>query len=265
MRISSEAIRTSACLLLSAILAGTCQAEMRIASLNLEKKYGPKLIAEIGNEPNLRAADILLLQEVVDAPQAHVADEVAAALGMHAVFAPAFRLNGQFEEGLAILSRYPLGEKTVTGLPHNQLHFHTRVRIVLTAATESPLGPVGIVNTHLDNRINASAKRRQLDLVWETAGKYPGACIIGGDFNTANFFWISHLLPVPGAQSLNRLLRAGMARHGFTTPLGKGRGTLHFLGLKLDWIYLRGLTAKSSGVTPIGFSDHNSVWVLAGP
>jgi endonuclease/exonuclease/phosphatase (EEP) superfamily protein YafD len=52
-----------------------------------------------------------------------------------------------------------------------------------------------------------------------------------------------------------------MARRGFTTPLGKGGGTLHFLELKLDWIYLRGLTANSSGVTAVFFSDHNSVWV----
>ena len=255
MRISSLA-----CLLLSVWFSGTCRAEMRIASLNLEKKYGPKLVAEIGNEPDLRAADILLFQEIVDGPESHVAEQVAAALGMHAVFAPAFRLNGRFEEGLAILSRYPLADKTVTGLPHNSLHFHTRIRVVLAATAETPLGPVRIVNTHLDNRINAAAKRRQLDGVWETADKYHGACIIGGDFNSANFFWISHLLPIPGVQSLNRLLREGMARRGFTTPLGKG-GTLHFMGLKLDWIYLRGLTANSSGVTPISFSDHNSVWV----
>ena len=56
-----------------------------------------------------------------------------------------------------------------------------------------------------------------------------------------------------------------MQRHGFRTPLGSGPGSLHFLGLKLDWIYLRGLRALGSGVTPISFSDHNSVWVLAGP
>ncbi len=234
---------------------------MRIASLNLEKKYGPKLVAEITSEPDLRAADILLLQEVVDGPQSHVASEVATALGLHQVFAPAFRLNAQFEEGLAILSRYPLGAKTVTGLPDNKLHFHTRIRIVLTATTESPSGPVCIVNTHLDNRINAAAKRRQLDVVWETAGKYAGPCIIGGDFNSGNFFWITHLLPIPGVQSLNALVRTGMARQGFQTPLGTAPGTLHFMGLKLDWIYLRGLTANSSGVTPIFFSDHNSVWV----
>jgi hypothetical protein len=84
-------MRISNCLLLSAMLAGTCRAEMRIASLNLEKKYGPKLVAEVGNEPDLRAADILLLQEIVDGPQSHVAAEIAAALGMHEVFAPAFR------------------------------------------------------------------------------------------------------------------------------------------------------------------------------
>jgi endonuclease/exonuclease/phosphatase family metal-dependent hydrolase len=170
-------------------------------------------VAAIASEPDVWAADILLLQEVVDGPQSHGASEVAAALGMHEVFAPAFRLNGQFEEGLAILSRYPLAEKAVTRLPNNRLHFHTRIRIVLAATAQSPSGPLRVVNTHLDNRINAAAKRRQLDGVWETADQYTGACIVGGDFNTANFFWISHLLPVPGVQSLNGLLRKGIGRH----------------------------------------------------
>jgi endonuclease/exonuclease/phosphatase family metal-dependent hydrolase len=202
-------MRTSNSLLLFAMLAGTSGAEMRIASLNLEKKYGSKLVAEIRKEPDLRAADTLLLQEI-------------------AVFAPAFRLNRQFEEGLAILSRYPLSDKAATGLPHNSLHFHTRIRIVLAATGETPFGPLRIVNTHLDNRLNAGAKRKQLDLVWETADKSPGACIIGDDFNTANFFWISHLLPIPGVQSLNGLLRAERRGTVSARLLEKGRARCIF-------------------------------------
>jgi endonuclease/exonuclease/phosphatase family metal-dependent hydrolase len=236
---------------------------MRIASLNIAKKYGPQLVEEIARQPDLGAADILLLQEVVDGPSFHVAAEVAKALGLNVVFQPAFRLNAQFEEGIAILSRYPLGAPTVVPLPHNKLHFHTRIRIVLATTAESPSGPLRIVTTHLDNRINAPEKRAQIAGIWKATDGTTGPCIIGGDFNTGNFYWISHLLPIPGVQSLRHTLNAEMERQGFRTPLGSGPGTLHFMGLKLDWIYLRGLSARGSGVTPIPFSDHNSVWAIA--
>ena len=66
-------------------------------------------------------------------------------------------------------------------------------------------------------------------------------------------------------QSLRGVVNRYMTRHGFSTPLGSGPGTLHFLGLKLDWIYLRVLSAVDSGLTPISFSDHNCVWVTVRP
>jgi endonuclease/exonuclease/phosphatase (EEP) superfamily protein YafD len=235
--------------------------QKRVASSNIAKRYGPKVLAEIENQPDLRKADVLLLQEVVDGSTSHMASEVAKALGLNAVFEPAFQLNGEFMEGLAILSRYPTGPATVAPLAPNKLHFHTRKRIAMAVTAQSPGGAVRIVNTHLDNRINRSAKREQLREVQQLLTGYDGPCIIGGDFNSANFLWISHLLPIPGVQSLRAVTNQEMEAHGFTTPLGSGPGTEHFLGLKLDWIYLRGLTAHESGVTPIAFSDHNSVWV----
>jgi endonuclease/exonuclease/phosphatase (EEP) superfamily protein YafD len=243
------------------ICCGAGHAQMRIASLNIEKKYGPKVLAEIGAQADLRKADVLLLQEVVDGPQSHMAFEVGAVLGLNAVFEPAFQLNREFMEGIAILSRYPIGPASVAPLSHNGVHFHTRKRIVMAVTAQSPTGPVRLVNTHLDNRINREAKREQLREIREFLSGYDGPCILGGDFNSANFFWISHLLPIPGMQSLRAVTNQEMNPLGFTTPLGAGPGTEHFLGLKLDWIYLRGLTANGSGVTPITFSDHNSVWV----
>lgn len=240
-------------------------AEMRIASLNIDKKHGPQLVADILKQPDLRAADVLLLQEVVDGPEFHVAAQVASAMGLHFVFEPAFRLNRRFEEGLAILSRYPLTDKAVARLSHNSLHFHTRIRIALAATIASPSGPVRLVDVHLDNRINAPEKRQQLADMWVLPDKFTGPCVIGGDFNTGNFYWISHFFTIPGVQSLNRMVAGEMKRHGFTTPLGSGPGTHHFMGMKLDWIYLRGLAARASGVTPIRFSDHNSVWVVVSP
>lgn len=243
------------------LCASAGHAEIRIASLNIEKKYGPKVLSEIGAQADLRKADALLLQEVVDGPQSHMASEIAKTLGLNAVFEPAFQLNGQFMEGLAILSRYPIGPATVASLSHNEIHFHTRKRIVMVVTAQGPAGPVRIVNTHLDNRINRASKRAQLREIQQFLAGYGGPCILGGDFNSANFLWISHFLPIPGVQSLRAVTNQEMEPHGFTTPLGSGPGTEHFLGLKLDWIYLRGLNSLDSGVTPIAFSDHNSVWV----
>jgi endonuclease/exonuclease/phosphatase family metal-dependent hydrolase len=234
---------------------------MRIASLNIAKQYGPKLLKKIVEQPDLRRADVLLLQEVVDSPENHIAAEVASALGFQVLFAPAFQLNPKFKEGLAILSRYPLRDSQVIHMPVNDLHFHTRIRIGLAATVESPTGPVRIVDTHLDDRINNGAKRRQLAQIWPDVAQFTGPCIIGGDFNVGNFLWISHLLPIPGFQSQRAMLNREMAAHGFKTPFGGGPATFHLFGLKLDWIYLRGINAIGSGVIPIDFSDHNSVWV----
>jgi endonuclease/exonuclease/phosphatase (EEP) superfamily protein YafD len=247
--------------LVALLFCGAVEAEMRVASLNIAKEYGPRVLVEIGKEPDLRKADVILLQEVVDGSQSHMASEIAALFGLNVAFEPAFQLNRQFMEGLAILSRYPIGPATVARLAPNKLHFHTRKRIVMAVTAQTPNGPVRIVNTHLDNRINRDAKREQLREIQQFLAGYDGPCILGGDFNSANFLWISHFLPIPGVQSLRAVTNQEMQAYGFTTPLGNGPGTLHFLGLKLDWIYLRGLNALDSGVTPIAFSDHNSVWV----
>jgi endonuclease/exonuclease/phosphatase family metal-dependent hydrolase len=245
----------------SLLCACAAQAEMRIMSLNIAGKHGATFLEAIGNQPDLRNADVLMLQEIVDNPRDHVANEIASVLDLHVEFAPAFQLNPEYVEGLAILSRYPLVQTDAIRLPVNNLHVGTTPRIALMATIESPLGRIRVINTHLDDRINAGSERRQLAPIWENAGSFAGPCVIGGDFNTSNVWWGAHLFPVPGLQNQRAMVRHEMAQRGFTTPLRSGAATFHFPGLKLDWIYLRDLRAAGSGVTPIRFSDHNSVWV----
>ena len=237
------------------------QAEMRIVSLNIAMKHGSTFLEAIRNQPDLQKAGVLMLQEVVDSPRDHVANEIAAALDLHGEFAPAFQLNPEYTEGLAILSRYPLVKTYAIRLPLNDLHIGTTPRIALVATVESPIGRIRVINTHLDDRINETSERRQLAPIWESASRFAGPCVIGGDFNTSNVWWGAHLFPVPGLQNQRAMVRHEMAKRGFSTPLGSGAATFHFPGLKLDWIYLRDLRAAGSGVTPIRFSDHNSVWV----
>jgi endonuclease/exonuclease/phosphatase (EEP) superfamily protein YafD len=40
--------------------------------------------------------------------------------------------------------------------------------------------------------------------------------------------------------------------------------THDMLGLRLDWIYLRGLAGSEWGVEDIDFSDHRAVWLRLG-
>ncbi|HVV46091.1 MAG TPA: endonuclease/exonuclease/phosphatase family protein, partial [Bryobacteraceae bacterium] len=171
------------------------QAQIRVASLNIAKKHGAAEVAKIAGQPDLRRADVLLLQEVVDGPQYHVASAVAAAIGFREYFAPAFQLNSRFMEGLAVVSRCPIRAPEVIRLPRNDLHFHTRGRIALAVTLACPAGPLRVINTQLDDRINNDDKLRQIAELWKGTAGFNGPSLIGGDFNTGNFLWLTHLIP----------------------------------------------------------------------
>jgi endonuclease/exonuclease/phosphatase family metal-dependent hydrolase len=248
-----------AALAFSAVAAPAPQ-PVRIASLNLDKKSGPELIAQLATQPDLRKADILLLEEVVDSPRFHVAQQAAKALNFHYVFAKAFTLEGDTDEGLAILSRYPLGSHHVVPLARNTLHFKNRIRIALVAEISPPWGRTQVICIHQDNRINQEEKIRQLDGVWPAISS-GGPAILGGDFNTGDFYWLSHVIPIPQAQHQREAVLEDARKHGFITILGSGPATYHIPGQRIDWIFVRALKSVDSGVTPIHFSDHNSVWM----
>jgi endonuclease/exonuclease/phosphatase family metal-dependent hydrolase len=249
------------CILPQLIFAA--DAQIRIASLNIASRHDAEFLEAIRRDPDLRAADILLLQEVVDSPRDHVASKIGSALGLEAIFASAFQRNREYAEGLALLSRYPLLETENIPLPRTNLHIGTTPRIALVATLDTPLGRIRVINTHMDDRLNDASERHQLAPIWERAARFTGPFVIGGDFNTSNIWWVAHLFPIPGLQHQTTVLRKEMEKRGFTTPLGSGPATFHLpvLKLRLDWIYLRDLRAVGSGVTPIRFSDHNSVWV----
>ena len=97
------------------------------------------------------------------------------------------RANGnrrliRFEEGEAILSRYPLSAWEV-----HELHPQARPfehRIVLHAVVELPAGGLHLFDTHLTNKeafLNAAQAASLYRYVEATAGKQPA--LIAGDFN----------------------------------------------------------------------------------
>src|SRR5262245_33970716 len=103
------------------------------------------------------APDVIGMQEVrpLDGKAGRTtADVLAGSLGMEAVYEVAVKwADDQIwkgfpggEEGLAILSRYPVLERRVTRLPEPR---PTEARILLSARLDTPAGPIWFHTTHL--------------------------------------------------------------------------------------------------------------------
>src|SRR5262249_36610235 len=145
------------------------------------------MVSQISAAPAVRHADIILLQEVAHASghRGSVADEIAAEFKMNMAYAPAAPdINDQ---GLAILSRYPLRDMHIVPLCRYRLIWHSRNRFALSVTVVTPAGNVRISNTHLDTRVNARERIRQLEDALEEDSR-DGARVVAGDFNTNNFY-----------------------------------------------------------------------------
>ena len=236
---------------------------LTVASLNLARENNyERVIGEFRRLQQRFELDILLLQEVDQEPgnPALLVARIAEALGHYYVFAPADVWKNGGLHGLAILSRWPLGEIEVIPLRQFNLRFRQRCRIGLGATAATPYGPARVFNLHLDSRINTGERLQQLAPILRSAEQFAGDCLMGGDFNTADFRWFRRWLPLPYCARQSKAVRRELAERGFQTPLESSGATFKYLGLKLDWIFLRGLLPTACGVEKIGFSDHRAVW-----
>lgn len=129
-------------------------------------------------------ADIVCLQEVPWTWKLGNASELLARqLGMNHVF---LRANGNhrailFEEGLSILSRYPLENLSFVALKPKAGFFEHRIALHATAVT--PWGEVGVIVTHLTNgkpKINYDQTVSLKQFVEQT---HEPLKIVAGDFN----------------------------------------------------------------------------------
>lgn len=148
------------------------------------------------DEPNLRrrlelfallvegtGAGMVLCQEVGRGREFRVDSWLAQRLGMTALYERANGDAARFgrEEGLAILSRYPLSSPVTCLLGGGLWH-----RPALGAVAETPLGPVAVYTAHLSLRPWRNRRQPALLAAWAeaTAGDHPA--IIGGDFNATD-------------------------------------------------------------------------------
>jgi endonuclease/exonuclease/phosphatase family metal-dependent hydrolase len=235
---------------------------LTIASLNLagEARIDEPLTRWILD----RGSDIVLLQEVGsrELDGAAFAASIAERLDYAFVYAPADRLGDETTQGLAILTREPLGDVRVYPLPYHHLRFKSRCRIALAARVSTAEGPLEVADVHLDTRINSKDRVAQLAPLIGALDGLAAPQVVGGDFNTMDVGWLHSMWPFPYAQHQAAAVRTMMADKAFHTPFTGGRATFKLLGLpiRLDWVYLKSLDATGWGVDDVRYSDHRGVW-----
>ncbi len=233
---------------------------LTLVSVNMHNETRSDVfLGGLEGHPPLRQADVYLLQEFVQ-DGADFLGELSRALGYHYAFGSTQECGDGCDLGLAILSRYPLRDFRVLPLPRNDLQYNQRCRIALAADVVTPSQQWALFNLHLDTRINAGRRVRQLGPILEAARSSSSPAVIAGDFNTADFLWIRSFLPLPWLQLHKRAVRKALESEGFSTPFRKTGPTFNRFPLKLDWIYLKGLRPIRFGLTRLNFTDHKALW-----
>jgi endonuclease/exonuclease/phosphatase family metal-dependent hydrolase len=159
---------------------------LRFMTLNLWGENGPwpARLALVADSLDGLQPDVVGLQEVREIPGSiqNQAETLARRRGYHHVFAPSTAWGGG-QEGLAILSRFPIGAHESRVLPHSA---DTEGRILLSARIDSDAGEIWVHTTHLSYRENEGNKREeQVAAIDEAvaAHKNDNPQILMGDFN----------------------------------------------------------------------------------
>lgn len=239
--------------------------ELKIVSYNIRWRSGEDLqqIIRWLRDGGSSRPTIIGLQEVDRSRKrsgnANHAKAIADELGMYYAWtAPHATKSGRREEetGVAILSAYPLSDVTRLVLPNPGPG--GRLRVAIGATLQVGKTPVRVYSVHGETRIAIAKKLQQLRAVLDDLQKFPKEmpAIVVGDFNA----W-----EAPAIQEIRKLF----TKAGFTTAVPDDESTfttkivLFNLKLKLDWIWVRGLTPSSYGIDRgLKVSDHFPLWTV---
>jgi endonuclease/exonuclease/phosphatase family metal-dependent hydrolase len=149
-------------------------------------------LAIVARELRAVGPDVVGLQESSISRGRHVAARLAGDLGLHWAHASATRRVSRiglldalvvwamnFEEGPAILSRWPIVETEIIDLPRCARFYDPRV--ALRAAVETPRGRLQVFSTHLAH--DGCQARRLGEVMRAHAGPLPALLL--GDFNAS--------------------------------------------------------------------------------
>jgi endonuclease/exonuclease/phosphatase family metal-dependent hydrolase len=183
----------------------------------------------------LEGADLLLLQEVARSRDLQADVWLAERLGMAHVYGQAngHQQHGDFEEGVAILSRYPLSEPSLCYLAPRPFSLVRRLAVGVTV--RAPGGDFLAISAHLGH--GRSLNTRQLDRLQAWVKKFAAnrPAIVGGDFNTGESSPQMRLLR---HQWLDLFRQANPGDEGYTYHLRWPWGNPMF-SQRLDYLFLR--------------------------
>jgi endonuclease/exonuclease/phosphatase family metal-dependent hydrolase len=234
--------------------------ELKIVSYNIRWRGGDdlrQLIKLLKDDPEIGGAQVIGLQEVDRNKRrtgnVNTAREIAEALGMRYAWAAPPDTDGDDEEetGVALLSVFPMTDVGRIVLTHEGPE--RRRRVAVGATLQVGTNTLRVYSVHAETRMPVEKKVEHWRAVLDDLRDFPkvGAAIILGDFNT---------IKQKDVNAARRLF----AGEGFTTPIPDERTTwkTFIVELKLDWLWLRGLEARSSGIDKdIDLSDHWPLWV----
>ncbi|WP_214408285.1 endonuclease/exonuclease/phosphatase family protein [Pseudonocardia lacus] len=173
---------------------------VRAMTWNLWWRFGPRWR---DRQPGIRATlerlrpDVVALQEVWAGEGTTQADELAAALGMHAVFAspsyppaPVDAVDPDHvgvDLGIAVLSRWPIAGHEVVAMPARHRGWDP---VALTVRVGHPVGPLPVVAACLDYGVPYTDDRIAqgtfvADLATDPSRDGPCPVLLMGDLNAA--------------------------------------------------------------------------------
>jgi endonuclease/exonuclease/phosphatase family metal-dependent hydrolase len=233
--------------------------ELKVVSYNIRYRVGDdlqRLIGLLREDPEIGGAHVIGLQEVDRNKRrtgnVNTARQLADALGMRYAWAapPDADDDGEEETGCAILSVFPLTDAARILLTHEGPGGRRRVAVGATVRVGGV--PVRVYSVHAETRMPVEKKVEHWQAVLDDLRLHPDAAgaIVVGDFNT---------IKGKDVKAARRLFE----RAGFTAPHPDGEKTwkTFVFKLKLDWLWLRGLEVRASGIDrDIGLSDHWPLW-----
>ncbi len=214
---------------------------VRVVTFNIQ--WGDEVeraAREMKADPDLRRADIVLLQEV----SGREANFVAQALRMNLIYyAGSMRKGDEF--GNAVLTTHTIVDDWKLDLPH-QNPFNGGLRIAVGARLDTGAGQLVVYSVHNETILLGGRERlEQSAIILADAARQKYPVIIGGDFNTLDRKTRAETIRLFERQGFLRATR-GVGPTAYNGPLGA----------HLDHVFVRALTPIRSRTVPTDASDH---------
>lgn len=244
----------------TSIPATTSRPVLRVAAFNMHSGIGADKRRDLDRVAQLlRGFDIVGLNEVRgsglfgDEDQAQILGEKTA---LPYLYAPAERQWWHDAFGNAVLCKVPVLEWHRTPLPRSSGRGYKNVVHLRTSVAGRE---VQVLITHIDRQ---SDRERQIQGVFRHFLELPEPAILAGDFNSRpdDPLMIELVTGIAQPRKVDGRVRVPS---GLRQIAQMPRPTDPFASLsdRIDWILVRGLKVRDSGVVETNASDHPLLWV----